>query len=145
MSGPDLSYHSRIYRIASWVSAVLIIALGVYLSLIQFMNSEWLTRAGCVVVMLGLWSGVGGILQERLLVNRTKWRRRNAMIAAKARLKDEVIDADQAEKELAGINEAFDNQMEKATQNLRLSIGVLEVSLLLTGTFLWGFGDLLIG
>ena len=54
-------------------------------------------------------------------------------------------DADQTEKELTEINEAFDNQMEEATQNLRLSIGALEVSLLLSGTFLWGFGDLLVG
>ena len=109
------------------------------------MNSEWLTRAGCVVVMLGIWSGVGGILQERLLVSRTKRRRRNAITAARARLSEEMKDADQTEKELTEINEAFDNQMEEATQNLRLSIGALEVSLLLSGTFLWGFGDLLVG
>jgi hypothetical protein len=31
------------------------------------------------------------------------------------------------------------------TQSLRLSFGVLEVSLLMTGTFLWGFGDLFVG
>ena len=123
----------------------MIIALGIYLSLIEYMNSEWLTRAGCVVVMLGIWSGVGGILQERLLVSRTKWRRRNAITAARARLSEENKGVDQADKELTEINDAFDNQMEKATQNIRLSVGVLEVSLLLTGTFLWGFGDLLIG
>ena len=127
------------------MGAVLIIVLGIYLSLIEYMNSEWLTRAGCVVVMLGIWSGVGGILQERLLVSRTKWRRRNAITAARARLSEERKDVDQTDKEVTEINEAFDNQMEKATQNLRLSVGVLEVSLLLTGTFLWGFGDLLIG
>lgn len=109
------------------------------------MNSEWLTRAGCVVVMLGLWSGLGGILQERLLVSRTKWRRRNAITAARARLSESREDADKTEKELTEINEAFDNQIGEATQNLRLSIGVLEVSLLLTGTFFWGFGDLLVG
>lgn len=145
MSASNLNTHSQSYRIASWVGAVLVIALGIYLSLIEYMNSEWLTRAGCVVVMLGIWSGVGGILQERLLVSRTKWRRRNAITAARARLSEENKGVDQADKELTEINDAFDNQMEKATQNLRLSVGVLEVSLLLTGTFLWGFGDLLIG
>ena len=145
MSASNLNTHSQSYRIASWVGAVLIIVLGIYLSLIEYMNSEWLTRAGCVVVMLGIWSGVGGILQERLLVSRTKWRRRNAITAARARLSEERKDVDQTDKEVTEINEAFDNQMEKATQNLRLSVGVLEVSLLLTGTFLWGFGDLLIG
>lgn len=108
------------------------------------MNNEWLSRAGCVVVMLGIWSGVGGILQERLLISSTKWRRRNALTEAKARLDAEVDDPDQKEKELAKINEAFDNRIEEATQNLRMSIGALEVSLLLTGTFFWGFGDLLV-
>ena len=145
LSASDLNSHSQSYRITSSIGAVLIIAFGIYLSLIQFMNSEWLTRAGCVVVMLGIWSGVGGILQERLLVSRTKRRRRNAITAARARLSEEMKDADQTEKELTEINEAFDNQMEEATQNLRLSIGALEVSLLLSGTFLWGFGDLLVG
>ena len=145
MSVSNLSSHSKSFQVASWIGAVLIIVLGVYLSFIQFMNSEWLTRAGCVVVMLGLWSGLGGILQERLLVSRTKWRRRNAITAARARLSESREDADKTEKELTEINEAFDNQIGEATQNLRLSIGVLEVSLLLTGTFFWGFGDLLVG
>ena len=98
-----------------------------------------------MVVMLGIWSSVGGILQERMLVSRTRRRRRNAITVARARLSEERKDADQIDKELTEISEAFDNQMEKATQNLRLSIGVLEVSLLITGTFLWGFGDLLVG
>ena len=31
-----------------------------------------------------------------------------------------------------------------ATHNLRMTLGVLEVSLLITGTFVWGFGDLLV-
>ncbi len=97
-----------------------------------------------MVVMLGIWSGVGGIFQERLLVSRTKWRRRNAITAAKARLREKREDDEQSEKELREINDAFDNQIEEATQNLRMSIGILEVSLLLTGTFLWGFGDLLV-
>jgi len=94
--------------------------------------------------MVGLWSGIGGVLQERLLLRRTKWRRRNALTAAKARLVDEAADSEHAEKQLAEINEAFDNQMAEAAHNLRLSIGVLEVSLLMTGTFLWGFGDLFV-
>ncbi len=144
MSAPDLTPHSRRYRIASWVGAILLITFGIYLSLIRFMGTEWLTRAGCLVVMLGLWSGIGGILQESLLVSRTKWRRRNAIIRAKARFAEEQIDSEQAEKELDSINEAFDNQILEATQSLRLSIGIVEVSLLMTGTFLWGFGDLLV-
>jgi hypothetical protein len=108
------------------------------------MDTEWLTRAGCLVVMLGLWSGIGGVFQERLLFRRTKWRRRNAITAAKARLGEETVDPEEAKKQLAEINQAFDNQMAEAAHSIRQSIGVLEVSLLLTGTFLWGFGDILI-
>ncbi|MCL6416414.1 hypothetical protein MIB92_12195 [Aestuariirhabdus sp. Z084] len=145
MSESSLSFHSRGYRIASWVGAVFVIAVGVYLSRIEYMNTEWLSRAGCVVVMLGVWSGVGGIFQERLLYSRAKWRRKSALRAARARLKAEQSDEEKSEKVLAEINKAFDNHVKDAAQRIRLSIGVLEVSLLMTGTFLWGFGDLMMG
>ncbi len=138
------SAHSRKYRISLWLIASAVIALGVYLTMIQFMHAEWLTRAGFLVVMLGIWSGIGGVLQERLFFSRSRRLRRNAITAAKARLIEESSDDDRIEKELKEINEAFDNQIADATQNIRLSIGILELSLLMTGTFLWGFGDLLI-
>lgn len=94
--------------------------------------------------MLGIWSGIGGVFQERLLFKQTKWRRRNALTAAKARLGEENTDPEQIEKQLAEIAQSFDTQMSEAAQSIRLSIGVLEVSLLMTGTFLWGFGDILV-
>lgn len=144
MAGPDKNPHSLAHRVGFWGAATLVIALGVYLSLIGFMNSEWLTRAGCLVVMLGIWSGIGGVLQERVLFTRTKWRRRNAVTAARARLAESNTDPEDSAKQLAEINDAFDRQTADAAQHLRLSIGLLEVSLLLTGTFLWGFGDLLV-
>ena len=124
--------------------AFALVVLGVYLSNIRFMDSEWLSRAGCLVVMIGLWSGIGGIFQERLITSRIRWRRRNAIVSARARLAEEQADSEQAEKELKEIDETFEKELEKTTQNLRLSIGVIEVSLLMTGTFLWGFGDLLV-
>jgi uncharacterized membrane protein YcjF (UPF0283 family) len=126
------------------MSAFALVVLGVYLSNINFMNSEWLSRAGCLVVMIGLWSGIGGVFQERLLTSRIRWRRRNAIVRARARLAEEQADSEQAEKELKEIDEMFEKELEKTTQNLRMSIGVIEVSLLMTGTFLWGFGDLLV-
>jgi uncharacterized membrane protein YcjF (UPF0283 family) len=108
------------------------------------MGNEWLTRAGCLVVMLGIWSGIGGVLQERLVYSRLKWRQRNVITEAKARLNEENDDSGEAEKKLAEINEAFDKQISDAMHKIRVSIGMLEVSLLMIGTFLWGFGDLLI-
>ena len=144
MSATNSNPHSRIYRFVLWFGAISIIALGVYLTLIRFMGNEWLTRAGCLVVMLGLWSGIGGVLQERVLYTRLKWRQRNAITVAKARICEENGDSDDAEEKLAEINEAFEKQISDAMHKIRVSIGMLEVSLLLAGTFLWGFGDLLI-
>ncbi len=137
-------HHSQIYRVAAWVAAVLLIGLGVYLTRVQFMDREWLSRVGCLITMLGIWSGIGGVFQERLLYSQTKWRRRNALTAARARLGEENADPEQTEKRLDEIGKSFDNEMSEAAQSIRLSIGVLEVSLLMTGTFLWGFGDLLV-
>lgn len=144
MSVSNIINHSLFNRAISWTGAFALIVLGVYLSNIRFLNSEWLSRAGCLVVMIGLWSGIGGIFQERLLVSRIRWRRRNALVRARARLAEEQANSEQVKKELDEIDETFEKESAKATQNLRLSIGVLEVSLLMTGTFLWGFGDLFV-
>lgn len=125
------------------LTACLIIA-GLYLSHIRFMNTEWLTRAGCLIVIIGIWSGIGVVFQERLLVSKARRRRRNAITMAKARFVEQDILPQEAVKELNKINELFDNEVADVTQNLRWSLGLVEVALLLLGTFLWGFGDLLI-
>ena len=145
MPTPFSTTHSTFYRALSWTGAIAFVVLGVYLSNIRFMNSEWLSRAGCLIVMIGIWSGIGGIFQERLLISRMRWRRRNAIVKARAKLAEEQVDPEQAEKTLDEINETFERESSEATQRLRMSIGVHEVSLLLTGTFLWGFGDLIVG
>lgn len=135
---------THLSRAIYWTLAALIILLGVYLSTIRFLGAEWLSRAGCLVVMLGIWCSVGGIVQERLVFSRIRWRRRNAKIRARARFAEQQVDTEQAAQELAEIDEAFDKLLADTTQELRLSLGILEVSLLLTGTFLWGFGDLFV-
>jgi len=145
LANEDFTTRSHFNRIVWWLAAVALIGLGIYLSNIRFMNSEWLSRAGCAIVMLGLWSGIGGILQEQLLVSQMRWRRRNAITKARASLAEEQSDTEKIKSELDGINEAFDKRLSEVTHSLRLSLGVLEVSLLMTGTFLWGFGDLLVG
>lgn len=144
MSDSHTPHHSRSYRRVAWVVAFALIMAGIYLTRIQFLGIEWLTRAGCLIVMLGIWSGIGGVLQEGLLFRQTKWRRRNALTTAKARLNEDNADPEQIAKRLAEIDQSFDDLMSEAAQKLRLSIGVLEVSLLLTGTFLWGFGDIFV-
>ena len=126
-----------------WLIAVAVLAAGAYLSVIDFMGHEWLTRAGCLVVMLGIWSALGGIVEERLLNTRIQHNQRNAIVRAKAELLESNADTGAIEKELARINEMFEAQRSHAAGKLRMSVGFQEVSLLLTGTFVWGFGDLL--
>jgi uncharacterized membrane protein YcjF (UPF0283 family) len=134
--------YSRSSQALSGSIAVSLIALGVYLSAISFMGHEWLTRAGCLIVMLGIWSGLGGIMQEHLLISRMRRRERNTKLKIKARLEEEQADPEVIEKALGEIDENFKNSVADLSHKLKLSLGLLEVSLLLTGTFLWGFGDL---
>ncbi len=139
----DSNSSSWQHRLIFWAFAIGLVALGIYLSAVRFMDTEWLSRAGCLIVILGIWSSVGSILQERLLASRIRWRRRNALTKARARHVDDEVDPEQAQKELDEIDEAFAKSLADATHSLRMTLGVLEVSLLITGTFLWGFGDLL--
>lgn len=125
-----------------WMIAIALIGAGIYLSLIEFMDREWFTRSGCLIAMLGIWSALGGIIQERLLNTSIRRKQRNAIVRARAELLEKNADTNTTEAELAKINGAFDAQLSHAAEKLRLSIGLQEVSLLLTGTFIWGFGDL---
>jgi hypothetical protein len=42
------------------------------------------------------------------------------------------------------VNADHDQRLHLAIQDLRLSVGVLEMSLLISGTLVWGFGDLIV-
>ena len=127
-----------------WSAALALIAVGVYLSRIRFLGYEWLSRSGCAVVIVGIWSGLGSMIQERVLAGRLRWRRRNAIIRATAALEEKETDPAEIKKEIDKIEEAFEQQATELAQGLKLSLGLVEISLLITGTFLWGFGDLLV-
>ncbi len=92
--------------------------------------------------MLGIWSGLGVLVQEKMLLARLGRRRRNALVKAKADFELTPANSTELEKVLDDINQVFDQQTLELAQGLKLSLGVLEVSLLITGTFFWGFGDL---
>lgn len=136
--------HSRLHHAFLWVTAITLIALGVYLSRIEFMGYEWLSRAGCLVVILGIWSSLGVILRERMIRSRINRNLRNALIEARARMTENDKTEQEIEKEIETINYAFEKELNELTQKMKLSLGIMEVSLLMTGTFLWGFGDLLV-
>jgi len=108
------------------------------------MGREWLIRAGCLVAMLGIWSGLGGIIQERILANSIRGRRRNAIVQAKAALLEKDSNPETTDAEIKKIEESFEAQLSHASERLRLSVGIDEVVLVLTGTFIWGFGDLVV-
>ncbi len=136
--------HTGKHQTILWLAALLVIMLGLYLSHIQFMMNEWLSRAGCLVVILGIWSSLGSIIQERVLMSRLQLRRRSALARAKRRHRANKMEQEAIDKELVDIESTFQEQMVKLEQELKFSMGVLEVSLLITGTFLWGFGDLIV-
>lgn len=123
LNSPDPIAHSRIYRAILWSAAAAIILAGVYLSQVRFLDAEWLSRAGCLVVMLGIWSSLGSIVQERVLSSRMRWRRRNAIRQAKRRLDAGEYSEQEAEETLQKIDLAFDTRLAELTQSLRLSLG----------------------
>lgn len=137
-----MAIHSVKQQAFLWVLSALIIAAGVYLSALSFLGEEWLSRAGCLVVVVGIWSGIGGILQERVVSGRLQFRRRLALARARRDLRRTKADSERVDTELEAISKAFDEQLQASSAELRLSVGILEVSLLITGTLLWGFGDL---
>jgi len=133
----------KVQHVSIWLISILVIALGVYLTMIEFCNIEWLTRSGCIVVMLGIWSGMGGIIEEGLLSSRLDVQRRIALSRAKVKLRKIAAPEEYVEKELESIESDHERKVEDLRNKFRLQLGILEVSLLLTGTFIWGFGDLL--
>lgn len=127
-----------------WLIAIAMFGCGVYLTQISYLNAEWFTRSGCLVVMLGIWSSLGAIIHEHLVIRQSEWQRRKALNKSKFRLLKEKNSLPMGASEIDEINTVHDKELANAIHHLRLSIGVLEVSLLVTGTFVWGFGDLLL-
>lgn len=144
MTDNSTTLTSRKRAIVVWLVAIGLITLGAYLSRIEFLGHEWLSRAGCLIVILGIWSGLGSIVEERILVARLRGRRRNAIVRARAALAEKDTDPTEIEREIDEIESAFDKQGADLAQGLKLSLGVLEFSILITGTLLWGFGDIVI-
>lgn len=102
-----------------------------------------MSRAGCLVVVIGIWSGIGNIIQERILLVRLHMRRRIAKARMRRNLRARKAEPEDIAAEIEKIDKRFEKQADALSDELRLSLGILEVSLLNAGTLLWGFGDLL--
>lgn len=146
MSDTKLEVETGIIRktqhLSIWLISLLVMALGFYLTLINFCDLEWFSRSGCVVVMLGIWSGLGGIIEEHVLISKLDIQRRITISRAKIKLRKISAIEEYVEKELESIEEEHERKVEDLRNKFRLQLGILEVSLLMTGTFIWGFGDL---
>jgi len=130
------------HPLINWLLAILLIILGTYLSIIQFAGLEWLSRSGCLIAVLGVWSGLGGIIQERILIGRLNFQHRMTLARVKKKLRQLSVSTEYIENEIKTIEDDFENKTESILNAVRLQLGILEVSLLITGTILWGFGDL---
>lgn len=137
------SIFSRHQSLVIWPIALGIIAVGGYLSHIAYLGHEWISRAGCLIVIMGIWSGLGGLIQERILLGRLRRRRRNAKVHVRAELESKNTEPADIDRKIDAIEESFDKQAHDLSQKLKVSLGILEVSILITGTFLWGFGDII--
>lgn len=126
----------------TWALAVLLVGIGIYLTKINFINIEWVTRSGCLVTLLGVWSSIGGVIQERLLVSRLNIQHRLALSKAKMKLRKINAPKEYIEKETLSIEDEFEDKLDYLKDHVRFQLGILEVSLLMAGTFIWGFGDL---
>jgi small-conductance mechanosensitive channel len=130
---------TAIHGLLLWIIAVCVIIAGYYLSIEQFLDQHWLSRAGCFIVVLGIWSGLGGVIEEKLI-------HRGLMIKRHMALRRVYrafgADEDEREKQLQKVKDKFDEQFQEIRNRLGISVGVIEASLLITGTLLWGFGDL---
>ena len=121
------------------MAALVIMGSGVFLSRIEYLDQEWISRAGCLVVVLGIWSGISRVVEGRLYSNSLDVRRRLSISAARRRFRNQQEERD---KRVNEINKVYEDKIAEIKDNLELSFGILEASLLITGTIAWGFGDL---
>lgn len=133
-------HRTALHGLVLWFIALIAIVWGYRLSMEQYLDQDWLSRAGCFVVVLGIWSGLGGVIEARLLHRALTIRKRLAMRQV---IRAFGADEEEREKQLQKVQQKYDEKFETVRTNLGVSVGVIEASLLITGTIFWGFGDLI--
>ncbi len=124
-----------------WALAGVAVAAGVALSWLEFLgDTDWLARAGCLVVVLGIWSGLGAILADRMFQRAYMLRR--SMLVTRARMRYRH-DPEQRDEAIAAIEKRLEERLERHRGDHQFTVGILEATLLIAGTLLWGFGDLI--
>jgi hypothetical protein len=136
----NISNKNNFGSVVYWFLAIVCFALGLYLSKIDWLLTEWFSRSGCLVVVLGVWSSIGVVFHEKLISRRANWIRNKEL----RQLKAKALEDSEIALGIDQVNADHDQRLSLAIQNLRMSIGVLEMSLLISGTLVWGFGDLIV-
>ncbi len=131
---------TAIHGFILWIIASAAIITGYYLSVERFLDQDWLSRAGCLIVVLGIWSGLGGVIEANILHRGLRIRKYMAMRRVRLAF---GADKEEMEKHLQQIQDKYNERLEESRHEFGISVGVIEASLLITGTLLWGFGDLL--
>jgi hypothetical protein len=126
-----------------WLLSLVFIGVGYYLTKINFLEGEWLTRSGCLIVLLGVWSSIGAIIAEQVMIKKLNIQHRIVLSREKMKLRKINASKEYIDKEVDKLEDDFEDKITVIKDNFRYQLGVLEVSLLMTGTFIWGFGDLL--
>lgn len=136
--------HGAVYQAIMLIIAVAIGLVGIWLSQIQWLGYEWFSRAGSLIVVLGVTSGFGGIFQEQLLRSRLLVQERIALAKARRKLRLMQAPAEFAEEEINRIIKEYDDLEVSLQTSIKVQAGTLEFFLLVAGTLIWGFGDIVV-
>jgi len=131
----------RTYAGRIWLLALFVMVVGFALSVLAIPDRNSFARSGALVTILGIWTALHQVLVAR--------GRREVFIFVRA-LGDALIQvrrADDPEATRAALTAAHERKVEALSEahisGLTISFGFLEALLLIIGTFVWGFGDLL--
>ena len=132
------------HHVVLFVLTLLILGLGYYFSLIQLLDTEWFSRSGSVVVVLGIISGFSGIIEERVLMSRLSIRKRLEILQKKRKLRLLKATPDYVQEELDDIEEKYLILVKESMHSIKFNAGISEGILLILGTLTWGFGDIVL-
>lgn len=132
------------HHVVLFVLTALILGLGYYFSLIQLLDTEWFSRSGSVVVVLGIISGFSGIIEERVLMSRLSIRKRLEILQKKRKLRLLNATPDYVQEELDDIEEKYLILIKESMHSIKFNAGISEGILLILGTLTWGFGDIVL-
>lgn len=122
-----------------WALALAAVVGAVVGSQFDSEGRNWLPQAGCFIVLLGLWSAVGGLIRERFV--RRGWLARKTLNRRAIRRRYRSDPGNQA-RALRALDIAYEVKLDTLLWKTRASLGAVESSLLVVGTAIWGFGDL---